>query len=84
MRAYIALVDISMFSLALLFCRNVLAYPSSFNVANILERESQVKDEYDYIIAGAGTAGLTVADRLSENGKCKLLYEKSGKHDSLL
>jgi len=83
MRAFTALVDIGLVSL-LFFCRDVLAFPSPFDTANILERESQVKDEYDYIIAGAGTAGLTVADRLTENGKCKLLYTNSSNYNSLL
>ena len=82
MRAFTALADIGLVSLVL-FCRDVLAFPSSFDAANILERESQVKDEYDYIIAGAGTAGLTVADRLTENGKCTVPYTKFGKPNSL-
>lgn len=30
-----------------------------------------VKNEYDYVIVGGGTAGLTVADRLSEDGSGK-------------
>lgn len=27
-------------------------------------------EEYDYVIVGGGTSGLTVGDRLSEDGKC--------------
>lgn len=35
------------------------------------DEELLKKDGYDYIIVGGGTSGLTVADRLTENGKCK-------------
>ena len=33
----------------------------------IIKRQEDLKQSYDYIIAGGGTAGLTVADRLTEN-----------------
>lgn len=33
---------------------------------------------YDYIVVGAGAAGLVVADRLSEQGKSVILIERGG------
>lgn len=49
----------------------VIGLPSRIQEANIIERADQVRDSYDYVIAGGGTAGLTLADRLTEDGKCK-------------
>lgn len=40
--------------------------------ANVLARGDQVKDSYEYVIVGAGTAGLTLADRLTEDRKSML------------
>lgn len=37
----------------------------------MVKRQEEVYEEYDFVVVGAGTAGLTVADRLSEEGKCK-------------
>lgn len=35
--------------------------------ARALARPEDLSDVYDYVIIGGGTAGLTVADRLSED-----------------
>ncbi|KAK8066654.1 GMC oxidoreductase [Apiospora hydei] len=39
---------------------------------------SLVKDVYDYVIVGGGTSGLTVADRLTEDGKVTVLVIENG------
>lgn len=44
--------------------------PRPLDETNILTRQEEVAAEYDYVIVGGGTSGLTVGDRLSENGKC--------------
>ena len=44
----------------------------------ILQRADQLKDQYDYVIVGGGTAGLTVADRLTESGKYSVLVVEYG------
>lgn len=44
----------------------------SISHSHIYERGGDIKAEYDYIVVGGGTAGLTVADRLTESGKCML------------
>lgn len=60
----------SMFSFSLLFALFVqLSAAQQFS--HILSRSEDVKSEYDYIIVGGGTAGLTLGDRLTEDGKRK-------------
>lgn len=39
-------------------------------------------DDFDYIIVGGGTAGLTVADRLTEDGNVRVLVVEAGEDRS--
>lgn len=40
------------------------------------------EQHYDYVIVGGGTAGLTVADRLSEDADVKVLVIEAGANNS--
>ncbi|KAI1114157.1 GMC oxidoreductase [Nemania sp. NC0429] len=42
------------------------------------QRQFDVKSAYDYVIVGGGTSGLTVADRLSADGKSTVLVIENG------
>ncbi|KAK0616435.1 hypothetical protein B0T14DRAFT_246732 [Immersiella caudata] len=46
--------------------------------STILERTDQLNAEYDYVIVGGGTAGLTVADRLTASGQRSVLVIELG------
>ena len=67
--------------LACLSCQCVVATPLRAGLATILRRQADIKAEYDYVIVGGGTAGLTVGDRLSESGKHSVLVLEHGKLD---
>ena len=54
-----------MFSGALIFVSQLVVVHALFLGATKREA-SQLRKSYDFIIAGGGTAGLTIADRLTE------------------
>lgn len=62
---------LSVLSLLVTILGSVVALPRTLKYANILDRAEALKEEYDYVIIGGGTAGCTVADRLTADGKCK-------------
>ncbi|CAI4211169.1 unnamed protein product [Parascedosporium putredinis] len=63
---------------ALSLVQHVVAAPTRADAAVIVKRQAELRDEYDFIVAGAGTAGLTVADRLSEGGQYTVLVVEYG------
>jgi len=48
----------------------LLARPTGYEARHFSSAED-IEASYDYIIVGGGTSGLTVADRLTQDGKCK-------------
>jgi hypothetical protein len=57
-------------------------YGSPFNHfaphAVVFNHTKQLKGNYDYIIAGGGTSGLVVANRLTENPRISVLVIERG------
>ncbi|KAK4447288.1 putative GMC oxidoreductase [Podospora aff. communis PSN243] len=66
------------FVLSLLaFSGVAVASPRKADAATLVTRQT-VQEAYDYVIVGGGTAGLTVADRLTADGKTTVLVVEVG------
>ncbi|KAL2889934.1 Gmc oxidoreductase [Ceratocystis lukuohia] len=49
--------------------------------ATVVSSSCAAKEQYDFIIAGGGVSGLTIADRLTEDPNIKVLVIESGPFD---
>lgn len=72
----------SLLVVAWVFVGHVAALPAHASSASILKRQAELRDEYDYIIVGGGTVGLTIADRLTEDKDTTVLVIEYGYLDS--
>lgn len=65
--------------LAVALFRAAAAAPS-FALASIVKDHEHLHSEYDFVIVGGGTSGLTIADRLTEDPKSEMVQLKMAEH----
>lgn len=64
----------SLSALALIFIHLTLVCPQPLvNRATVVDSATKLKRQYDYVIVGGGTSGLTVANRLTNDSSGTLL-----------
>jgi choline dehydrogenase-like flavoprotein len=73
-----SLVKTLVASSALVSTASAFAIPRSVFQARQISDPSELLEAYDYVIVGGGTAGLTVADRLTEDEDTTVLVLESG------
>lgn len=64
--------------LALMAASAAVAWPTVSPHVKVVRQADAVADEYDYIIVGGGTSGLTVGDRITDGGKYSVLVIENG------
>jgi len=63
------LLSIVQLLLSLALANLASCYPNLAKRATSIDHSSQLKNAYDYVVIGGGTSGLTVANRLTEDGE---------------